>query len=174
MQRITTHNSLAITPTSTNGKLLTFLPLLAFADRNYIPSRASTANHGHASKTPPPERKAPIRSRFSHVGTKRAGMKRPISEDSRRRVLLFHLADSVRPRAPTLTFGITPLFAFSHLEWEWDPCFSHESFLLQSSSARPLRWVSRERFAENVALLSVLYRTFRVVTIKLVKPETGS
>ena len=73
MQRITTHNSLAITPTSTNGKLLTFLPLLAFADRNYIPSRASTANHGHASKTPPPERKAPIRSRFRQVGTKKSG-----------------------------------------------------------------------------------------------------
>ena len=149
-------------------------PRSSLADRNYIPSRASTANHGHASKTPPPERKAPIRSRFSQVGTKRAGMKRPISEDSRRRVLLFHLADSVRPRAPTLTFGITPFFAFSHLEWEWDPGFSHENFLLHSSSSRPLRWVSRERFAEKVVLLSVLDRNFRVVTMKLVKPETGS
>ena len=111
---------------------------------------------------------------LAKLGQKRAGMKRPISEDSRHRVLLFHLADSVRPRAPTLTFGITSFFAFSHLEWEWDPSYSHESFLLHSSSARPLRWVSRERFAENVALLSVLYRTFRVVTMKLVKPETGS
>ena len=32
MQRITIHNSLAITPTSTNGKLLTFLPLLTFEE----------------------------------------------------------------------------------------------------------------------------------------------
>ena len=74
MQRITPHNSGH--HSSTNGKLLTFLPLPlplrspGLADRNYIPS---TANHGHASKTPPPERKAPIRSRFSQVGTKKSG-----------------------------------------------------------------------------------------------------